>query len=77
MATGDPLHAATIGHEALNITGSIRSHLATEELRDLSRYAAAHQKLKEVEHLRHRIATLLCTENPAEESSLNPSSIHP
>ncbi|MBV9163266.1 MAG: XRE family transcriptional regulator [Pseudonocardiales bacterium] len=77
MVTGDPLQAAAIGHEALNITGSIRSHLATEDLRDLSRYATAHQHLEEVEHLRHRIATLVCTDNPEEESSLNPSSIHP
>jgi hypothetical protein len=52
-------------------------HRSAEELRELSRYAAAHQRLEEVEHLRHRIATLLCTDNPEEESSLNPSSIHP
>jgi hypothetical protein len=64
MVTGDPLQAAAIGHDALDITGSIRSHLATEELRELSRYAAAHQHLEEVAHLRHRIATLVYTENP-------------
>jgi hypothetical protein len=63
MATGDPLQAATIGHEALDIAGSIRSHLAAEDLRDLARYAAAHQQLDEVAHLRHRISTLVCTFN--------------
>ena len=63
MATGDPLHAATIGHQALEVAGGIRSRRATEELRELSRYAAAHQHLEEVEHLRQRIATLLCIEN--------------
>jgi len=74
MVTGDPLHAATIGHQALDITGTLRSHDAAEDLRELSRYAAAHQHLEEVEHLRQQIATLLCTDNPGEGSSLNPSS---
>jgi hypothetical protein len=77
MVTGDPLQAAAIGHQALDITGGIRSHFATEALRELSRYAAAHQHLEEVEHLRQRIAALVGTENPEEESSLNPSSIQP
>jgi hypothetical protein len=63
MATGDPLQAASIGHEALDVAGSIRSRRATEELRELNRYAAAHQQLEEVGHLRHRIATLVCTDN--------------
>jgi hypothetical protein len=58
MATGDPLQAANLGHEALDIAGTIRSRRAAEELRELSRYAAAHQHLEEVVHLRHRIATL-------------------
>jgi hypothetical protein len=64
MATGDPIQAASIGHEALDVAGSIRSRGATEELRELNRYAAAHQHLEEVAHLRHRIATLVCTDNP-------------
>ena len=76
MVTGDPLQAATIGHQALEVTDSIHSYRAAEELRDLSRYAIAHQHLEEVEHLRHRIATLLYAENPEEEPSRNPSSIH-
>jgi hypothetical protein len=37
--------------------------IAAEDLRDLARYAAAHQQLDEVAHLRHRISTLVCTFN--------------
>ena len=66
MATGDPLQAATIGHEALDAAGTIRSRRATEELRELARYTAPHQHLEEVAHLRHRIGTLLVgTDNPS------------
>jgi hypothetical protein len=72
MVTGDPLQAAAIGHEALDIAGTIRSRRAAEELRDLARYAAAHQHLDEVAHLRHRIKALVCTGNPVEDSSLDP-----
>jgi hypothetical protein len=59
MATGDPLHAVTIGDEALDAAGTIRSRRAADSLRELSRHAAPHQQLDEVAHLRHRIATLL------------------
>jgi hypothetical protein len=59
MATGDPLQAVTIGHEALDTVGMIRSRTAADDLRELSRHAAPHQQLDEVAHLRHRIATLL------------------
>ncbi|MGB6162261.1 MAG: XRE family transcriptional regulator [Pseudonocardiaceae bacterium] len=59
MATGDPLQAAIIGHEALEVAGTIRSRVTDDALRDLSQYAAAHQNLDEVAHLRHRINTLL------------------
>ncbi|MGH3865506.1 MAG: XRE family transcriptional regulator [Pseudonocardiaceae bacterium] len=59
MATGDPLQAVAIGHEALDTAGTIRSQLAAEELRELASHAAPHQQLDEVAHLRHRIATLL------------------
>jgi hypothetical protein len=64
MATGDPLQAATLGHEALATAGTVRSRRVTEELRELARYATAHQHLDEVAHLRHRIATLVCTGGP-------------
>ncbi len=64
MATGDPIQGATIGHAALDAAGTLRSHLAAEELRELARYAAEHQHLEEVAHLRQRIATLVCTDSP-------------
>ncbi|MGH3685076.1 MAG: hypothetical protein ACRDRU_07545 [Pseudonocardiaceae bacterium] len=37
----------------------IRFRTTTDRLRELSRYAAAHQHLDEVAHLQHRITTLL------------------
>ncbi|MBV8995195.1 MAG: XRE family transcriptional regulator [Pseudonocardiales bacterium] len=59
MVTGDPLQGAAIGHTAVDLAGAIRSRRATEELRELSRHATAHQRLDEVAHLRHRIGSLL------------------
>jgi transcriptional regulator with XRE-family HTH domain len=64
MATGDPIQAATIGHTALDAAGSLRSRGVTDALRELARYAAPHQHLDEVAHLRQRIATLVCTDSP-------------
>ncbi|MGH3830791.1 MAG: XRE family transcriptional regulator [Pseudonocardiaceae bacterium] len=64
MVTGDPLQAAALGHTALDIAGTIHSHRTTEELRELAHYAAAHQHLDEVAHLRHRITTLVGTGSP-------------
>jgi hypothetical protein len=64
MSTGDPIHAATIGHAALDAAGTIRSHRATGDLRELARHAAPHQHLDDVAHLRHRITTLISTTNP-------------
>lgn len=59
MITGDPLQAAAIGHAALDTAGTIRSRRAAGELRELARYAAPHQHLDEVAHLRQRIGALL------------------
>lgn len=64
MATGDPIQAAIIGHEALDAAGSLRSRSVTAALRELARYATAHQHIDEVAHLRQRIATLVCTASP-------------
>jgi hypothetical protein len=65
MVAGDPHQAATIGHEALDIAGTIRSRRTLDDLRELSRYAAAHQNLEEVANLRQRIGTLLLpTDSP-------------
>ncbi len=59
MATGDPAEAVAIGAEALDAAGTLRSRRVTDGLRELARYAATHQQLDEVAHLRHRINTLL------------------
>jgi transcriptional regulator with XRE-family HTH domain len=64
MATGDPIHAATIGHEALDAAGTLRSRGVTDALRELAQYATPHQHLEEVAHLRQRITTLVCTNSP-------------
>ena len=64
MATGDPLQAVALGHEALEAAGNIRSRRAIDDLRELSQYAAAHQDLEEVAHLRRGIATLVRTTTP-------------
>ncbi len=64
MATDDPVHAAAIGAAALDTAATLRSRGATDALRELARYAAEHQHLDEVAHLRHRIATLVCTDRP-------------
>jgi hypothetical protein len=61
MATGDPLHAVTIGTAALDAVSTIRSRRALEGLRELNRHAAAHQHLDEVAQLRHQIGTLVLT----------------
>jgi hypothetical protein len=73
MATGDPLQAVTIGHAGLDAAGTLRSRFAAEGLRELAHYAATHQNLDEVAHLRHRIATLLLrTDSPTRQESTNP-----
>ncbi len=65
MATGDPIQAATLGHQALDAAGAVRSRRVTDDLRELARYAATHQHLDEVNHLRRRISTLLVrTDHP-------------
>ncbi|MGH3973485.1 MAG: XRE family transcriptional regulator, partial [Pseudonocardiaceae bacterium] len=64
MATGDPLQAVAIGATALDVAGAIRSRRVTDNLRELARYATEHQHLDEVAGLRHRIATLVCTDSP-------------
>ncbi|MGH3755599.1 MAG: XRE family transcriptional regulator [Pseudonocardiaceae bacterium] len=64
MATGDPIQAVAIGAAALDAAGTLRSRRVTDNLSELARYAAEHQHLEEVAHLRHRIATLVCTDSP-------------
>nr|WP_232328210.1 XRE family transcriptional regulator [Kibdelosporangium sp. MJ126-NF4]CEL18591.1 Putative arylsulfatase regulatory protein [Kibdelosporangium sp. MJ126-NF4]CTQ98076.1 Putative arylsulfatase regulatory protein [Kibdelosporangium sp. MJ126-NF4] len=57
MATGDPVEAAAAGHQALDWAGTIRSRRAADDLRDLRRFGAPHNRLAEVEELRQRIGT--------------------
>jgi hypothetical protein len=65
MVTGDPIQAATIGHEALDAARTLRSRGVIDNLRELARYAAEHQQLEEIVHLRHRIAAhVVRTDSP-------------
>lgn len=59
MATGDPIQAATIGNAALDAAGTIRSHRAADDLRELARYTRRHPKINDVAVLRHRITNLV------------------
>jgi hypothetical protein len=59
MITGDPVQAAVIGTTAVDQAETLRSRRVLDGLRELSRYAAAHQRIGEVAHLRHRISTLV------------------
>jgi hypothetical protein len=64
MATGDPIQAVTIGHQALDLAGAIRSRRAVDALRELARYTTAHQHLDEIAHLQHRIRALVPPASP-------------
>lgn len=57
MATGDPHEAASIGDEALDAAGTIRSRRAADDLRDLRRFGEPHEKVAEVAELRRRIGS--------------------
>lgn len=57
MATGDPQHAAALGHRALDAAASIRSNRATDDLRELARYCGPHAAVSDVVDLRRRITT--------------------
>ncbi|MGH3802095.1 MAG: helix-turn-helix domain-containing protein [Pseudonocardiaceae bacterium] len=59
MITGDPVQAAAIGTTTLDQAEALRSHRTLDRLRELSRHAAAHQRIGEVAYLRHRIGTLV------------------
>lgn len=55
MATGDPAEAATLGSQALDWSGTIRSRRAADDLRDLSQFGRPHERLAQVAELRGRI----------------------
>ncbi|MGH3900028.1 MAG: hypothetical protein ACRDTA_17670 [Pseudonocardiaceae bacterium] len=46
------------GTTALDQAQTLRSHRTLDQLRELNRHAAPHQRIGEVAHLRHRINTL-------------------
>lgn len=53
------MRAASIGHRALDFSGGLTSYRASEDLRELGRYAARHPKVPEALALRERIAASL------------------
>lgn len=57
MAIGNPVEAATIGTDALNVAGTIRSRRAADDLRELNHYAARYSDIEDVVALRQRITT--------------------
>lgn len=59
MAKGDPVQAATIGHQALDDVGRLTSQRAADDLRELRRFAGQHRTLEEAVHLRQRITATL------------------
>jgi hypothetical protein len=61
MATGDPIQAVTIGHEAVDAAGTLRSRLVTDHLRELARHTTRHPEINEVTALNQRITTALAS----------------
>lgn len=59
MTTGAPEEAAVIGTRALRDAATVRSRRAADELRELHRFAAPHNRLTEVAGLRHRIVDVV------------------
>ncbi|RCG22489.1 XRE family transcriptional regulator [Sphaerisporangium album] len=55
MATGDPDEAATIGGHAVRDAGTVRSRRAADDLRELYRMTASHQRRDSVAELRGHI----------------------
>jgi hypothetical protein len=55
MVTGDPRHAAAVGHQALDAAGNLRSRRAVDHRWELHRYAGRHEHVTEARDLRDRI----------------------
>ena len=53
--------AATLGTQALDWTGTLRSRRAVDDLRELRRLAQPHRHLTEIAELRHRIGAVVAT----------------
>ncbi|WP_439681604.1 XRE family transcriptional regulator [Embleya sp. MST-111070] len=59
MCTGDPREAAAIGHEALEMSGTLSSRRAAADLRELAGFAVRHSKVPETRALREAITSTL------------------
>jgi hypothetical protein len=57
MCTGDPREAAAIGHEALEMSGTLTSRRAAEDLRELAGFAVRHSRVPETLALREAITS--------------------
>lgn len=57
MVAGDPIEAASLGSQAVEWSGSIRSRRAADDMRDLRKMADRHKTLPEVVELQHRIGS--------------------
>ncbi|MFB9592633.1 hypothetical protein [Streptomyces racemochromogenes] len=56
MRRGDPREAASLGHKALALGGSLTSLRAADELRELGKFAGLHPKIQEAADLKAEIA---------------------
>ncbi|MCO1575503.1 XRE family transcriptional regulator [Crossiella sp. SN42] len=59
MATGDPIEAATLGRQALDWTGPVRSRRAADDLRTLQTLAEPHQRKSEVAELTSKLGAVV------------------
>ncbi|MET8051012.1 hypothetical protein ABZU75_25760 [Streptosporangium sp. NPDC005286] len=59
MAVGDTEQATVIGMRALRDAGTVRSRRAADDLRELHKFAAPHERITEVSELRHYITDLV------------------
>ncbi|MBP2477634.1 hypothetical protein JOF53_006506 [Crossiella equi] len=59
MATGDPVEAAAIGHQAVIWSGTVRSQRAADDLRELRRLALPYARKEPVRELQSQICTVV------------------
>ncbi|MEW1550513.1 XRE family transcriptional regulator [Streptomyces tsukubensis] len=57
MIKGDPREAAALGHTALDLSGTLTSRRAAQDLRELAHHARRHPTIRESTALARRIAT--------------------
>ena len=59
MVTGDPIEAATIGIQAIEWSGSLRSKRAAQDMRDLKSFAEPYKQLEPVGDMYGRIGSVV------------------